>query len=95
MPFQPEGSAEEQYEAALAFLKEFQPSKTVPNDRKLKLYAFFKQLNEGDVTGSRPGMFSWEARAKFDAWTEVKGLDKEACMKGYVEELQKQVEEFA
>ena len=45
------------------------------------------QATEGDVQGSRPGMFSLEARAKYDAWAKLKGMSKEDAMKGYVEAM--------
>lgn len=88
------GSTEEQFQEAADYVKTFQPSRAIPNDRKLKLYGYFKQINEGDVTGSRPGMLSFEARAKWDAWNETKGMDQKAAMAAYVQELQAQVEEF-
>jgi diazepam-binding inhibitor (GABA receptor modulator, acyl-CoA-binding protein) len=52
-------------------------SKTLPsrpdNDTMLKLYALFKQGTDGDVSGSRPGMMDVIGRAKYDAWSKVKG----------------------
>ena len=55
------------------------------NDVKLQLYALYKQGAEGDVTGKRPGFTDMIGRAKFDAWTKVKGLAKDDAMKQYVE----------
>jgi diazepam-binding inhibitor (GABA receptor modulating acyl-CoA-binding protein) len=54
------------------------------NEDLLQLYALFKQASEGDVTGDRPDGFDFKAIAKFDAWSEKKGLAKEAAMKQYV-----------
>lgn len=50
----------------------------------LELYALYKQSSEGDVTGSRPGMMDFKARAKFDAWAKKKGTAKDAAMTSYV-----------
>lgn len=54
------------------------------NDAKLKLYALYKQGSEGDASGRRPGFTDMIARAKFDAWTRVKGLSKDDAMKEYI-----------
>jgi acyl-CoA-binding protein len=55
------------------------------SDVKLQLYALYKQGAEGDVAGKRPGFTDMIGRAKFDAWTKVKGLSKDEAMKKYVE----------
>lgn len=56
-----------------------------PPESLLKMYALYKQATAGDVTGSRPGGFNFKARAKFDAWAEVKGLSSDDAMTQYVE----------
>lgn len=53
------------------------------NDELLKLYALFKQATEGDVSGSRPSLINVRARAKWDAWKEVSGIDKDRAMEDY------------
>ncbi len=55
------------------------------NDTLLKLYAYYKQATEGDASGERPGGFDFVRRAKWDAWSEVKGTGKTEAMKRYVE----------
>ena len=62
-------SAAERFEEKCAFVKGWTTpgSKKVTNAEKLTCYGLFKQSKEGDVDGARPGMFSIEARAKFDA----------------------------
>lgn len=59
---------------------------TAPPDQKtiLSLYALFKQANEGDVSGRRPGLTQMVDRAKFDARQEVKGIATEEAMKRYI-----------
>lgn len=54
------------------------------NEDLLQLYALFKQATEGDVGGDRPGGFDFKAIAKFDAWAEKKGVDKDKAMQDYV-----------
>lgn len=61
-----------------------QLTKRPTNDQLLELYAFYKQATEGDVAGSRPGLLDLKGRAKFDAWTKVKGTGKDEAMKRYV-----------
>ena len=70
-------------------------SKSVPNERKLKLYAAFKQAKSGDVTGSQPWAVQLEARAKWDAWNALKGKSKEDAMAEYVAEVEAQKTDFA
>lgn len=64
-------------------------SKNLPerpdNMTLLKIYALFKQASSGDATGERPGMTDFVARAKFDAWAEIKGTSKEAAMQEYID----------
>ena len=38
------------------------------------------QATVGDVTGDRPGMLSFEARAKYDAWAKLAGMSKAEAM---------------
>ena len=72
----------------VAFLEAANTAKTFTkgsNDDKLNLYKYFKQATEGDVNTSRPGMFSIEGRAKWDAWNAAKGLSKEEAMQRYID----------
>jgi diazepam-binding inhibitor (GABA receptor modulator, acyl-CoA-binding protein) len=71
-----------------AFDKAVADSKKLPekpdNATLLKLYALYKQSTDGDVTGSRPGFTDMVGRAKFDAWTGMKGKANKDAMKEYV-----------
>jgi len=61
------------------------------NDTLLKLYAYYKQGTVGDVQGKRPGFTDFAGRAKYDAWTKLKGMPQDVAMKRYiklVEDLQ-------
>lgn len=59
--------------------------RTPSNEDLLELYALYKQGTAGDVQGSRPGMLDFKGRAKFDAWSQKRGLAREAAQKAYVE----------
>ena len=54
-------------------------SKALPdkpnNMTLLMLYGLYKQATVGDVDGERPGVSDFIARAKWDAWHEVKRSD--------------------
>ena len=54
------------------------------NDVKLRLYGLFKQVTEGDVSGSRPGFTNPVGRAKYDAWATLSGTSQEAAEEQYV-----------
>ena len=55
------------------------------NNVMLKLYALFKQATVGNVTGEQPGGFDFVRRAKFDAWSEMKGTTTDNAMQQYVD----------
>lgn len=60
-------------------------SKRPGSEDLLKLYSLFKQATAGDAAGKRPGMLDPVGRAKYDAWTARKGMDRAAAMQAYVE----------
>lgn len=82
---------ETKFNEAAERIKGWQPASAPPNAEKLKIYGLFKQATMGDITGSRPGMFSVEARAKWDAWNAVKGKSKEEAMQAYIAEVDRQI----
>lgn len=74
---------QEQFEAAVAASKTL--SEKPDNDTLLQIYALYKQATEGDVNIDPPANpFDFVARAKFDAWTTLKGKDKAAAMQEYI-----------
>ena len=54
------------------------------NDIMLQLYALYKQANEGDVTGDRPGFADFEGRAKYDSWNKLQGKSGENAKQEYI-----------
>ncbi len=63
--------------------------KRPPNDIMLQLYALFKQANEGDVTGDRPGFADFEGRVKFDGWKKLQGKSGEDAKQEYISLVEK------
>ena len=57
------------------------------NEDFLFLYSHFKQANVGDVKGDRPGMLDMVGRAKYDAWSKLKGVKADDAMKRYVDKV--------
>lgn len=56
------------------------------NDVLLQLYALFKQSTDGDVNIDAPtNPFDFVAKAKYNAWEELKGKSKETAMQAYVD----------
>jgi diazepam-binding inhibitor (GABA receptor modulating acyl-CoA-binding protein) len=66
-------------------------TKRPSNEDLLTLYSLFKQSTDGDVKGARPGMLDMVGRAKYDAWSKLKGTNAEQAMKNYVAVVKKLV----
>ncbi len=54
------------------------------NDTLLKLYALFKQGAEGDLQGPQPGFFDFIGTAKYEAWGQLRGIDRDEAMRRYI-----------
>jgi diazepam-binding inhibitor (GABA receptor modulating acyl-CoA-binding protein) len=76
-----------QFEAAAAAAKK--TKKKPDNATLLKLYSYFKQATDGDVTGDRPGGFDFVGGAKHDAWSKLKGMSKDDAMQNYIKQVAK------
>jgi acyl-CoA-binding protein len=55
------------------------------NDTMLKLYGYFKQATEGDVSGPKPGFFDFVGTAKYEAWEKLKGMSADDAKKKYID----------
>lgn len=55
------------------------------NATLLRIYAIYKQGSVGDNTGKKPGFSEMVARAKWDAWNQLKGLSQDDAMQQYVD----------
>lgn len=54
------------------------------NDTLLKLYALFKQGSEGDVQGPQPGFFDFVGTAKYEAWAQLRGIERDEARRRYI-----------
>ena len=55
------------------------------NATLLRIYALYKQGSSGDNTDQKPGFSDMVARAKWDAWTKLKGTSQDDAMQQYVD----------
>ena len=76
-----------QFEAAAAAAKK--TKKKPDNATLLKLYSYYKQATDGDVSGPRPGGFDFVGGAKHDAWSKLKGMGKDEAMQNYIKQVDK------
>ncbi|GAB3627392.1 acyl-CoA-binding protein [Pandoraea terrae] len=70
------------FEAAVAASKTL--TERPDNLTLLRIYALYKQSTHGDVDGKRPGMMEMVDRAKYDAWSMLKGTPADDAKTAYV-----------
>lgn len=60
------------------------------NEVLLQLYSLYKQATSGDVNTDPPANpFDFVNKAKYDAWTALKGKSKETAMQEYIDLVNK------
>ena len=78
---------QQMFEQAVADSKAL--SERPSNDTLLQLYSLYKQATEGDVNGDAPAPFDFVAKAKYEAWSAIRGKSKEAAMQEYIDLVNK------
>ena len=58
------------------------------NERMLQLYSLYKQATVGDCNTTEPSQDDLAMRAKYDAWMNLQGTEKEEAMRKYVNLVQ-------
>ena len=71
------------FEAAVAGSREV--SQRPDNATLLKLYGLYKQATEGDNASPKPGFSELVGRAKWDAWSALKGTSSNDAMQRYID----------
>ena len=70
------------------FEKAVEDSKALPvkpsNETLLNLYSLYKQATQGDVNEEAPNPFDFVAKAKYEAWSSLKGKTRETAMQEYI-----------
>ncbi|MBP1651909.1 MAG: acyl-CoA-binding protein [Bacteroidetes bacterium] len=73
-----------QFETAVADSKTL--SEKPSNEVLLQLYSLYKQATEGDNTAEPPANpFDFVAKAKYQAWEELRGKTSDAAMEEYIQ----------
>ena len=73
------------FEQAVADSKNL--SERPDNATLLALYALYKQGSTGDNLEKKPGFSDIVARAKWEAWSKLKGTAPEAAMQQYIDRI--------
>ena len=73
---------EEKFEKAVFIVRGL--TKKLNNDDLLQLYAFFKQVREGNISFERPSILNMRGRAMWGAWNKIKNMSKEDAMIKYI-----------
>ena len=55
------------------------------NETIRKVYAYYKQATEGDISGKRPNVLRIRDRIKFDAWSSISGMSKDEAKVAYID----------
>lgn len=76
---------QEEFEKAAAEAKQL--AERPSNEVLLKLYSLYKQGMEGDVSGEAPSMTDFVARAKYNAWEQLKGMSRQEAQQKYVDQV--------
>ena len=71
------------FEAAVAHSKKL--SERPDNSTLLQLYALYKQATAGDNSEKKPGFGDLVGRAKWDAWSKLKGTGNDDAMQQYID----------
>jgi acyl-CoA-binding protein len=80
---------QQQFEQAVADSKSL--TERPSNETLLQLYSLYKQATEGDVNGDAPNMFDFVAKAKYEAWSSLKGKSQGDAMTDYINLVKKLV----
>jgi len=60
-------------------------NKTLSDNELKEIYALYKQGTLGDIDIEKPGMTDLRGVAKWEAWTEKKGMEKDEAKRKYIE----------
>jgi diazepam-binding inhibitor (GABA receptor modulator, acyl-CoA-binding protein) len=82
------GDLKAEFDATVNYVTTAKGSFKPSRDLQLTMYALFKQASAGDVKGKKPGMLDAVGRAKYDAWSKLKGTGAEDAMRGYIDTVE-------
>lgn len=70
------------FDSATEFMKTV--AGNLEKNKLLYFYARFKQATVGECNISRPGMFDFQGKQKWDAWNALKAMSREQAMQEYL-----------
>ena len=82
-----------EFEQAVVASKQL-PEKPAPQ-HLLGLYSLYKQATVGDNTEAQPGFTDIVARAKWDAWDKLRGIEVDAAMQRYIDTVARLQQEMS
>lgn len=75
------------FDKAVEFVRKPIESMKPTNEQKLRFYGLYKQATVGDNTTPEPSFYQLEAKHKWKAWENLKGMTQQAAKEAYVKEL--------
>lgn len=79
---------QEQFQNAVAESKNL--SEKPSNETLLQLYSLYKQGTEGDINTDPPANpFDFVGKAKYEAWSGLRGKSKEDAMQDYIKLIER------
>ncbi len=73
----------DRFEAAVAQSKDL--AERPDNATLLQIYALYKQATNGDNDEKKPSFSDMVGRAKWDAWSKLKGTEQDAARQQYID----------
>ncbi len=73
----------DRFEASVAKSKNL--SERPDNATLLQIYALYKQATSGDNAEKKPSFSDMIGRAKWDAWTKLKGTEQDGARQQYID----------
>lgn len=83
--FEDDSLLEKDFAAAAKFLQTIVAS--MEQTHLLQFYGLYKQATVGKCNIAKPGLFALQARAKWNAWNDLKDLAQEVAMQQYVDKM--------
>eukprot|EP00800_Vazella_pourtalesii_P011717 TRINITY_DN2825_c0_g1_i1.p1 TRINITY_DN2825_c0_g1~~TRINITY_DN2825_c0_g1_i1.p1 ORF type:complete len:126 (-),score=31.51 TRINITY_DN2825_c0_g1_i1:123-452(-) len=83
------GDLPAKFQKAADFIRSLPPEGKIQptQETKLKFYSHFKQGTIGKCDMPRPGMLDFTGKAKWDAWSALGDMSKDAAMTEYIKSL--------
>lgn len=85
----------ELYEKYTCLVEENQETITqMSNEDQLELYSYFKQAENGDCDIEAPAFYEFRKKSKYDAWNNLKGMNKNDAKKNYIKKAKELLQEI-